>query len=130
MQTEPREAHEEAFTPPLTLPRELWAKLSSEHQAACRSAEVLLRIFNIENHLPLRDVFSRVELGAEQALAGLRILQGMDLVNVDSTEEGPIVKLVALPEEHVRIVGPDGQVRWLFVSRPLEPPEIDPATLN
>ena len=130
MQTEHREAHEAAFTPPLTLPRELWAKLSSEHQAACQSAEVLLRIFGDEKSVLLRDVFTQAELGAQEALAGLRVLQGMDLVNVEATEDGPLVKLVALPEEHVRIVGPDGQVRWLFVSRPLEPPEIDPSTLN
>jgi hypothetical protein len=87
-------------------------------------------MFSDERSLALRDVFSRAELGAEQALAGLRVLQGMDLVNVESTEDGPLVRLVALPEEHVRIVGPDGQVRWLFVSRPLEVPEVDPATLN
>jgi hypothetical protein len=40
------------------------------------------------------------------------------------------VKLVALPEEHVRTVGPDGQVRWLLVSRPVEAPEIEPSQLN
>jgi hypothetical protein len=130
MQTESREAHEAAFTPPLTLPRELWAKLSSEHQTACENADVLLRTFIDDRRLLLRDVFTRVELGAEQALAGLRVLQGMDLVNVEATENGPLVRLVALPEEHVRIVGPDGQVRWLFVSRPLDPPELDPSSLN
>jgi hypothetical protein len=130
MQTESGEALEVAFTPPLTLPRELWAKLSSEHQAACQSAEALLRTFIDDKSVLLRDVFTRVELGAEEALAGLRILQGMDLVNVEATEDGPLVKLVALPEEHVRIVGLDGQVRWLFVSRPLDPPEVDASSLN
>ena len=130
MLTTSHEAHDAGFTPPLTLPRELWAKLSSEHQAACQSAEVVLRIFDAEKSVLLRDVFTRIELGAEQALAGLRILQGMDLVNVEATEDGPLARLVALPEEHVRVVGPDGQVRWLFVSRPVEPPEVDPATLN
>jgi hypothetical protein len=130
MLTTPHEAHEAAFTPPLTLPRELWAKLSSEHQAACQSAESLLRIFDDEKSVLLSDVFTRTELGAEQVLAGFRILQGMDLVNVEATDEGPLARLVALPEEHVRIVGPDGQVRWLFVSRPLDPPEVDPSTLN
>jgi hypothetical protein len=130
MQTEHREAQEPSGTPPLTLPRELWVKLSDEHQAACRSAEGLLEVFSDEKALPLRDVFVRTTLGAEQALAGLRVLQGMDLVNVEASDNGPVVKLVALPEEHVRIVGPDGQVRWLLVSRPLETPELDPATLN
>lgn len=130
MQTEQAEAQEPSGTPPLTLPRELWVKLSDEHQAACRSAEGLLDAFSDEKTLLLRDVFVRTKLGAEQALAGLRVLQGMDLVSVEASDDGPLVKLVAIPEEHVRIVGPDGQVRWLLVSRPLETPEIDPATLN
>lgn len=130
MQTEQAEAQETSGSPPLTLPRELWVKLSDEHQAACRSAEGLLEVFDDETTLLLREVFVRTKLGAEQALAGLRVLQGMDLVNVEASDEGPIVKLVALPEEHVRIVGPDGQVRWLLVSRPLEAPELDPSTLN
>ena len=130
MQTEHAEAQEPSGSPPLTLPRELWVKLSDEHQAACRSAQGLLEVFSDENALLLRDVFVRTKLGAEQALAGLRVLQGMDLVNVEASDDGPVVKLVALPEEHVRIVGPDGQVRWLLVSRPLEAPELDPATLN
>lgn len=130
MQTENATAQEASATPPLTLPRELWVKLSDEHQAACRSAEGLLELFSDEKMVPLRDVFVRTKLGAEQALAGLRVLQGMDLVNVEASDDGPLVKLVAVPEEHVRIVGPDGQVRWLLVSRPLEAPELDPATLN
>ncbi len=130
MQTENRAAQEASGTPPLTLPRELWVKLSDEHQAACRSAEGLLDLFSDDKTLLLRDIFVRTKVGAEQALAGLRVLQGMDLVNVESSDDGPLVKLVALPEEHVRIVGPDGQVRWLLVSRPLEAPEMDPATLN
>jgi hypothetical protein len=32
--------------------------------------------------------------------------------------------------DDVRIVGPDGQERWVFVARPLDPPSIDPQDLN
>jgi hypothetical protein len=39
-------------------------------------------------------------------------------------------KLVALPDEHVKIVGPDGRVRWLFVARPIDAPDLDPLDLN
>jgi hypothetical protein len=130
MQTEPRVAPEASGNLPLTLPRELWAKMSNEHQAACRSADELLELFASDTPVLLRDVFTRSKLGAEQALAGLRILQGMELVSVEATEDGPLVNLVALPEEHVRIVGPDSQVRWLLVSRPIEPPDIEPSQLN
>jgi hypothetical protein len=89
-----------------------------------------LRLFSDDPNLLLRDVLMRTDLGVEQTLAGLRVLDGMDLVSIEATDNGPLVKLIAVPEEHVRIVGPDGQIRWLLVSRPLEPPEIDPATLN
>jgi len=130
MHPEPREVHEAGGTPPLTLPRELWTKMSREHQAACQAAEELIGTFSASNTVLLREIFTRSTLGAERALAGLRVLQGMDLVNVEATEDGPLVKLVAVPEEHVRIVGPDRQVRWLLVSRPLETPEVDPSTMN
>jgi hypothetical protein len=130
MQTESREVHEAGGTPPLTLPRELWSKMSREHQAACQAAEELIGTFSANNTILLRDLFTRTALGAEQALAGLRILQGMDLVHVEATENGPLVELVAVPEEHVRIVGPDRQVRWLLVSRPLQLPEVNPSSLN
>jgi hypothetical protein len=130
MQTEGREVHEAGGAPPLTLPRELWGKMSREHQTACQAAEELIGTFSASNKLLLRDLFTRSTLGAERALAGLRVLQGMELVHVEATENGPLLELVAIPEEHVRIVGPDGQVRWLLVSRPLEAPEVDPSGLN
>jgi len=130
MQTEPAEAREAAPNPPLTLPRELWVTLSSDHQTACLSAEGLLRLFEDDKTLPLRDLLARTELGIEQTLAGLRVLDGMDLVSVEATDKGPLVTLVAVPEEHVRVVGPDGHVRWLLVARPLEAPEIEPSMLN
>jgi hypothetical protein len=130
MHAQPVSAHEAVESPPLTLPRELWVTLSSEHQQACLSAEGLLRLFTDDQSVLLRDVLTRTDLGIEQTLAGLRVLDGMDLVSIETTDHGPLVKLVAVPEEHVRIVGPDGQVRWLLVARPLEAPEVDPASLN
>ena len=104
--------------------------MSQENQLACHSAESLLELFKAESKVLLRDLFTRSKLGADQSLAGLRVLQGMDLVSVEATEQGPLIELVALPEEHVRLVGPDGQVRWLLVSRPVEAPEVDPKNLN
>ena len=130
MHTEPTEAREAAGNPPLTLPRELWVTLSGDHQTACLSAEGLLRLFDSKKTLPLRDMLAKTDLGIEQTLAGLRVLDGMDLVSIEATDNGPLVTLVAVPEEHVRIVGPDGNVRWLLVARPLEAPEIEPSMLN
>lgn len=130
MQTEAAEARDLRESPPLTLPPELWVTLSREHQAACVSAEGLLHAFDEEKSPLLKNLLATTPLSIEQTLAGLRVLEGMDLVTIEATDEGPLVTLIALPEEHVRIVGPDGNVRWLLVARPLEDPEVEPANLN
>jgi hypothetical protein len=54
----------------------------------------------------------------------------MSLVNVESSDEGPVFWLRATPEEHVRIQGPDKKPRWVFIARPVEPKDVDPSTLN
>ncbi len=115
---------------PLTLPEELWISLTPAHQDVYRRADSLLRMFGLERRLPLRDVFSRAQSTAEEVLAALQVLDGMSLVSIDATDTGPVVTLLALPDEHVRLTGPDGQTRWLFVARPLDPPEVEPANLN
>jgi hypothetical protein len=130
MQTEASEARDLVKSPPLTLPPELWVTLSRDHQAACVSAEGLLRAFDEDKSSLLKNLLVATPLSVEQTLAGLRVLEGMDLVTIEATDQGPLVTLVALPEEHVRIVGPDGNVRWLLVARPLEAPEVEPANLN
>jgi hypothetical protein len=40
------------------------------------------------------------------------------------------VELLALPEEHIKVVGPDKAERWVFIARPLSPPEVEPSQLN
>jgi hypothetical protein len=104
--------------------------MPQEYQAACRSAQALLDGFRGDRTLPLRDVRKRAGLGLDEALKGLEVLDGMDLVQVDASERGPSVTLVALPEDHVRITGLDGKVRWVFVARPLDEPEVPESALN
>jgi hypothetical protein len=115
---------------PLGFPAELWAEMSEEHRTACTSADALLGAFGERRAASLRSVSERAGLALPDALAGLRVLDGMNLVEVEPGESGPIVRLLALPEDHVRIVGPDGAVRWVFVARPLDEPVIPPESLN
>jgi len=115
---------------PLGFPQELWAEMSEEHRSACTHADALLAAFGEKRTASLKSVSKRAGLDFGDALAGLRVLDGMNLVEVESSERGPEVTLVALPEDHVRIVGPDGAVRWVFVARPLDAPEIAPEDLN
>ncbi len=115
---------------PLGFPTELWAEMSEEHRAACTSAQALIQAFGSKRTVALRSVSRRAGLATDEALEGLRVLDGMDLVRIQPGERGPIVTLVALPEEHVRITGPDGSVRWVFIARPLDAPEVEPYELN
>jgi hypothetical protein len=78
----------------------------------------------------LREARKRAGLGLDEALKGLEVLDGMDLVRVEPSDSGPSVTLLALPEDHVRIRGLDGKVRWVFVARPLDEPEVPPSALN
>ena len=117
-------------TRPLGFPVELWEEMSDKHRAACTSAQALLGAFGSSRTRPLRSVSKRAGLATQEALEGLRVLDGMDLVQIQPGETGPLVTLVALPEDHVRIVGPDGAVRWVFIARPLDAPELDPHELN
>jgi hypothetical protein len=119
-----------ATTRPLGFPAELWEEMSDQHRAACTSAQALLGAFGSDRTRPLRSVSKRAGLAMQEALDGLRVLDGMDLVQVQPGDNGPLVTLLAVPEDHVRITGPDGAVRWVFIARPLDPPELEPQELN
>lgn len=115
---------------PLTLPEELWAALPPAEQERYQRAQEILGIFQGTRTLRLRDIVSGVHAQLGDVLSSLQVLDGMDLVSVEAADTGPVVTLRALPDEHVKIVGPDGRVRWLFVARPIEPPELDRMDLN
>ena len=124
-------AHEVTATPrPLGFPAELWDEMSEQHRTACTSAEALLGAFGEERTVPLRAVSKRAGLTMPEALEGLRVLDGMDLVRVEAGDHGPLVTVMAKPEDHVRIIGPDGAVRWVFIARPIDPPDVEEHELN
>ena len=112
---------------PLTLPEELWSKLDEPAQARYRQAQEALDVLAMRGVAAPHTLCQALGVEADELLAIVRLLEGMSLVAVDV---GPTVKLLALPDEHVRVVGPDGKVRWIFVARPMVAPDVDPATLN
>jgi hypothetical protein len=116
--------------PPLTIPLELWSKLPPAQQAACRSAEQVLDVFDTKRALTLREIAVRFAGPTGNVLAALQVLEGMSLVTIESSASGPLVKLLALPDDHVQFTGPNGRPQWLFVARPLDPPEVEPSALN
>jgi hypothetical protein len=123
-------SHAANGAPPLTFPKEVWEEMPPEYQQACQSAQALLEGFHDDRTLGLREARKRAGLGLDEALQGLEVLDGMELVRVESSDAGPSVTLLAVPEDHVRITGPDGKVRWVFVARPLDEPEVPESALN
>ncbi|HYO96647.1 MAG TPA: hypothetical protein VER33_19175 [Polyangiaceae bacterium] len=115
---------------PLTLPRELWVSLSPAQQAVYRRAESLLSVFNLSRSAGLSQLLAQGPRA--EVLRALQVLGGMSLVDIESEDSDaePTVTLRALPDEHLRVIGPDGKPRWIFVARPLDPPNVDSSSLN
>lgn len=115
---------------PLTLPPELWQTLGPETQSAYQKADQLLDAFSGDNQLSVGELGARSHLNIEFVLAGLEVLERTALVRIEGSEVGPLVTLIAVPEAHIPVRGPDGVLRWLFVARPLEPHEVSARDLN
>lgn len=117
---------------PLALSQELWEALTPTQQELFQRADSLLDVFtpNPASAQSLEDLVEKSGDDADDVLSALRLLDTMSLVNVESSDEGPVFSLRATPEEHVRIKGPDNKPRWVFIARPVEPRDVDPSTLN
>lgn len=115
---------------PLAFPAEFWAELTAEQKAACFSGQALIGAFGWDRTMALNTLSKRACLGVGEALAGLGVLHGMNLVAVEAGERDPIVTLLAEPEDYVRVIAPDESVRWVVVARPLNAPQLQPQDLN
>ena len=80
--------------------------------------------------MALNALSKRAGLGLDDALEGLGVLHGMNLVEVESGVRDPMVTLLAEPDDYIRVVAPDDSVRWVFVARPVDAPQIQPQDLN
>lgn len=115
---------------PLTIPSDLWESIPEEQRATYWNAQRVIELLDPDEPVNLRDIASEAELSVEDALFALQTLDGMNLVSIGTTGRDVLVSLVAVPDEHVRVTGPDGRPRWVFVARPVTPPEVDPKDLN
>jgi len=115
---------------PLTIPEELWSKIEPEQRERCINAQRVLGAFAGDRDLDLDDLAERLDSEPEDVLGGLHVLDAMALVTTEESDDGPRFHLRALPDEHVRFVGPNGRTQWLFVARPLDPPVVDSESLN
>jgi hypothetical protein len=116
--------------PPLTIPPELWSALPEEQRTVFSHAQRVLDVLEDQRPATLRDLTFATQLSAEGVLFALRALDAMNLVSVGTDGRHVTVRLLAVPDEHVPLTAPDGSRRWLFVARPLTPPDVDAAMLN
>ncbi|HEY2409854.1 MAG TPA: hypothetical protein VGI10_27800 [Polyangiaceae bacterium] len=115
---------------PLTIPSELWSRIEPAQRERCLAAERLLDAFDGERELEFAELASRAHENADTVLGALQVLEAMALVSIEPGDDGPVCTLRAVPDEHVRFIGPNGRPQWLFVARPLDPPEVESASLN
>ena len=113
---------------PLKLTSELWAGLSPAQQSVYRRADALLEELEPTRQASIGELISTGPGG--EVLRALEVLEGMDLIQVEPTGRGPLIKLIALPSDHIAIIGPDGRQRWVFIAQPLDPPDVDPRKSN
>ncbi|HXK16432.1 MAG TPA: hypothetical protein VNG33_01410, partial [Polyangiaceae bacterium] len=86
---------------PLALSQELWEALTPTQRELFKRADHLLGefTFNPELAQSLDDLVEKSGDDADDVLSALRLLDTMALVNVESSEDGPIFSLRATPEE-------------------------------
>ena len=121
---------EQAETPPLTIPKDVWDPLPSSEKVVWRRAQKMFDHLTLRETITLSDLTESTGFTIEELLEGLRALGGMNLIEFENDRKELIVKLIAVPDEHVRIVGPDEKTRWLFVARPLVAPDVAPGDLD
>jgi hypothetical protein len=112
---------------PLAMPQELWLQLESHRRAIFVEAQTVLdRLRGVES-IAAVELCKQMGRTLEGLLPALRLLRALELIDVGP---GATIVLVALPDDPIRIKGPDGKWRWMFISRPLRDPGLtDPSRL-
>lgn len=115
--------------PPLKLPQEVWAGLEPRRRRVYMVGQAIVDELLGSGTLSLQELVERIQAPPAHFLGALQLLYSMDLVSMD-VGESPTLTLVALPDEHVKVTGVDGEQRWVFIARPLQPPRPAPDELN
>lgn len=103
---------------PLTMPEELWLRLAPKKREMFTDAQAILDELERALEVPIADLSELVGRPLGQLLAPLRLLRALELIEVG---RGGVLRVIAIPAEPVRVRGPDGRWRWIFVKRRLAP---------
>jgi hypothetical protein len=124
----PSSATRPAMHLPLAMPQELWHQLESHRRAIFVEAQTVLdRLRSVES-IAAVELCQQMGRTLDGLLPALRLLRALELIDVGP---GATIVLVALPDDPIRVQGPDGKWRWMFISRPLRDPGLtDPSRLS
>lgn len=112
---------------PLAMPPELWHRLESHRRAIFVEAQTVLDRLQRVEKIQATELCRQMKRTLDGLLPALRLLRALELIDVGP---GATIVLVALPDEPLRVKGPDGKWRWMFISRPLRDPGVlDPSRL-
>jgi hypothetical protein len=112
---------------PLAMPVELWHRLEPSRRGIFVEAQTVIdRLCDVVS-MPAVELCRSLGRTLQGMLPALRLLRALELIDVGP---GATIVLVATPEDPVRVKGPDGKWRWMFVSKPLRDPALaDPSRL-
>ena len=116
-------------SPPLRLPPEVWTNLEPRRRRVYLVGQAIVDELLESGTLSMQELVNRIPAPPSHFVGALQLLHSMDLVSMD-LGESPSLTLLALPDEHVKVMGIDGRERWVFIARPLQTPEVAPEDLN
>jgi hypothetical protein len=112
---------------PLAMPPELWHRLETRRRAIFLEAQTVIDQLHEKQSMAAVQLCRLLGRTLDGLLPALRLLRALELIDVGP---GATIVLVALPDDPIRVKGPDGKWRWMFVSRPLRDPGLsDPSRL-
>jgi hypothetical protein len=113
---------------PLAMPQELWLRLESHRRAIFVEAKTVLDRLRAVESIAAVELCQQMGRTLDGLLPALRLLRALELIDVGP---GATIILVAIPDDPIRVQGPDGKWRWMFISRPLRDPGLgDPSKLS
>ena len=117
---------------PLSFPKARWATFDGEEQVQFHQAQLLLDVLSSGGAATIGALAEDTQLDHEELGRGLGLLEELGLVDLDEGDSDGelLITLLATPEEHMQVRFPDGEFRWIFISRPVREPELDPSELN
>ena len=131
---EPEPGHKSVLSErfPLRFPKDRWMSFDRSERRQFRHAQLVLDCLDVAPARTAAVLMEETGLRQDDLSQGLGLLDELGLVDIteDEVDDDVIISLVATPEEHLQVRFPDGELRWIFIARPLQEPDVAYLDLN